>query len=107
MKEQKDASNQQWNTPWTSKCSTIYKRKHFEVEDITAEMVQESFIRTKESAGPLDGWSPKELSLLSFKAYGHIAVLLDHIGSDGRASHELQTLDNHLATLPMLGHHDA
>ena len=60
-------------------CSTVYKRKPFEVEDITAEMVQESFIRTHESAGAFDGWSPKELSLLSFKTYGHIAVLLDEI----------------------------
>ena len=59
--------------------STIYKRKPFEVEDIAAEMVQDSFSRTKESAGALDGWSPKELSLLSFKAYWHIAILLDQI----------------------------
>ena len=58
-------------------CSTVFKRKPFEVEDITAEMVQDSFSKTKESAGALDGWSPKELSLLSYKAYGHIAVLLD------------------------------
>ena len=60
-------------------CSTVFKRKSFEVEDITAEMVQESFSRTHESAGALDGWSPKELSLLSLKTYGHIAVLLDQI----------------------------
>ena len=40
-------------------CSTIYKRKPYEVGEITAEMVQESFSRTKESAGALDGWSPK------------------------------------------------
>ena len=60
-------------------CSTIYKRKPFEVEDITAEMVQDSFSRTKESAGALGGWSPKELSLLSFETYGHIATLLNQI----------------------------
>ena len=36
-------------------CSNIYKRKPFEVGDITAEMTQESFSRTKESAGALDG----------------------------------------------------
>ena len=40
-----------------------------------AEMVQESFSRTKGSAGALDGWSPKELSILAFSAYGHIATL--------------------------------
>ena len=38
-------------------------------------MVHASFSRTRESAGALDGWSPKELSLLSYKAYGHIAIL--------------------------------
>ena len=43
-------------------CSTVFKRKPFEVEDITAEMVQDSFSKAKESAGVLGGWSPKELS---------------------------------------------
>ena len=60
-------------------CSTVLKRKPYEVDDIIAEMVQESFSKTRESAGALDGWSPKELSLLSCNAYGHIAVLLDQI----------------------------
>ena len=60
-------------------CSTVFKRKPFEVEDITAEMVQDSFSRTRESAGPLHGCGPKELSLLSFKAYGHIAILLNQL----------------------------
>ena len=64
-------------------CSTIYKRKPFEVEDITADMVQESFSRTKESSGVLDGWNPKELSMLSYKAYGCIArvVFLEKMGA--------------------------
>ena len=57
----------------------VYMFPAFEVEDITAEMVQESFSRTKESAGALDGWSPKELSMLSLKAYGKIAVMLRQI----------------------------
>ena len=60
-------------------CNTIYKRKPDEVGKITAEMVQESFSRTKESAGALDGWSPKELSMLALSAYGHIATRLDQV----------------------------
>ena len=46
-------------------CNSIFKRRPFEVEKITAEMVQESFSRTKESAGALDGWSPEDLRILS------------------------------------------
>ena len=46
---------------------------------ITAEMVQESFSRTKESAGALDACSPKELSILALSAYGHIATLLNQV----------------------------
>ena len=40
------------------------RNKPFIVDDINAEMVQASFRRTKESAGALDGWTPKELSML-------------------------------------------
>ena len=40
-------------------------------------MVQASFSRTKESAGALDGWNPKELSYLSLAVYRHIATLLN------------------------------
>ena len=61
-------------------CNTIFKRKPYEVGKITAEMVQESFSRTKESAGVLDGWSPKELGTLALSAYGHIATLLNQVG---------------------------
>ena len=57
----------------------IYKQAPYQVEDITAEMVQESFAKTKESAGAMDGWSPKELGMLSLKAYARIAVLLKQI----------------------------
>ena len=60
-------------------CEDIFKRKQFEVEEITGEMVQASFSRTAESAGALDGWSPKELSLLSLTIYCHIATLLNQI----------------------------
>ena len=37
------------------------------------------FCNSKASAGALDGWQPKELSLLSQKAYDAIAVLLNQI----------------------------
>ena len=40
-------------------CDVIFKRKPFEVAKITGEMVQASFSRTADSAGALDGWSPK------------------------------------------------
>ena len=59
--------------------STLHKRKPYEVDEINASMVQESFCKTRESAGALDGWSPKELSLLSKKTYGYIAIMLNQI----------------------------
>ena len=58
-------------------------KEPFEVEKITGEMVQASFGRTAESVGALDGWSPKELSLLSLTIYCHIATLLDQIEEGG------------------------
>ena len=57
----------------------IYRQPTFQVADINVEMVQDSFSRTAESAGALDGWSPKELSMLSLKVYGHIATLLSQV----------------------------
>ena len=49
-------------------CNAIFKGKPYEVEKIAVEIVQESFSRTKESSGALDGWSPKELSILALGA---------------------------------------
>ena len=60
-------------------CEDTFKKKPFKVEKITGEMVQASFGRTAESAGALDGWNPKELSLLSLTIYCHIATLLNQI----------------------------
>ena len=60
-------------------CGVISKKKPFEVERISGNMEQASFSRTAESAGALDGWSPKELSLLSMPIYCHIANLLNQI----------------------------
>ena len=60
-------------------CDVIFKRKPFEVAKIMGGMMQASFSRTAESAGALDGWSPKELSYLSLAVYCHIATMLDQI----------------------------
>ena len=60
-------------------CEVIAKNKPFVVNKISGEMVQNSFSRTAESAGALDGWSPKEFSLLSLQVYCHIATLLDQM----------------------------
>ena len=65
-------------------CSTVLKRKPFEVKDITAEMVHDSFSRTRESAGAFAGWSPKELSLLSFQSIRTDSHLF---GPNGKREH--------------------
>ena len=90
-------------------------------------MVQASFCRTAESAGALDGWSPKELSLPSLAVYCHIATLHGQIeegapmaenhhacegGLSGKSwstnweGNELQTAHDHLTSLPVLGNHE-
>ena len=56
-----------------------YQAKPFDAKIITAERVDESFGATKESASAMDGWYPKELSLLSLQACGHIATMLNQI----------------------------
>ena len=65
-------------------CGDISMKEPFVVGRITGEMVQASFSRTAESAGALDGWSPKELSLLSLAIYCHIAILLAQIEKEPR-----------------------
>ena len=49
----------------------------FEVKPLTGERVFESFSKTAKSAGPLDGWSPGEMALLSRKACHYVAILLN------------------------------
>ena len=44
-----------------------------------AAMVFESFGKTKASAAALDGWNPKEFSLLSLHLCAYIAVMLNQI----------------------------
>ena len=60
-------------------CKYIAKIPPAKLEPIDAQMVHNSFRRTKESAGAMDGWMPKELSLLSLKTCDYIAVLLNLI----------------------------
>ena len=46
---------------------------------VDADMVFESFNKTKDSAAALDGWNPKELSLLSHQTCAYIAVVFNQI----------------------------
>ena len=57
----------------------IYMAPEFELQEITGQRVMESFARTKDSAGSMDGWTPKEMSLLSAKVYDKIAIMLNQI----------------------------
>ena len=50
-----------------------------EIKTIDAQTVFDSFSKTKESAGALDGWMPKELSLLSIETCEQIATMLNQI----------------------------
>ena len=42
-------------------------------------MVLDSFSKTADSAGSLDGWNPKEMSLLSIEVCATIATMLNQI----------------------------
>ena len=57
----------------------MFQRKEFELSDLDAEMVYDSFRRTAQSVGAMNGWQPKELSYFSLKICGHIAVMLNQI----------------------------
>ena len=46
---------------------------------VDASMAYDSFTRTKESASALDGWSPKELSMLSYQTCAAFAILFNQI----------------------------
>ena len=54
-------------------------KKVFEVGEITAQMVYESFSKTAESAGSFDGWNPKDISLLSVEVCATIVSMLNQI----------------------------
>ena len=57
----------------------ILKMPEADYKEIDADMVYNSFTKTKDSAGALDGWMPKELSLLSHEMCRHIATMLNQI----------------------------
>ena len=57
----------------------ILKAEAFTVEDLTGQRVQEFFSQIGDSAAAMDGWNPKELSLLSPKMYEAIATMLTQI----------------------------
>ena len=61
----------------------IYKAKMYEVPELTGERVRRSFAKTKDSAGALNGWSPKEMSLLSKGICDKIAILLNQVEAWG------------------------
>ena len=65
-------------------CKYVVKMPEAELTEMDAQMVFDSFKATKESAGALDGWSPRELSLLSYKICGHIANMLKQIEGGAR-----------------------
>ena len=57
----------------------IYSTKMFRVDEITGDRVYEAFSKTPESTAALDGWSPKELSMLSKQACHYVAILLRQV----------------------------
>ena len=98
-----------------------------EIKHIDVRMVYGPFSITKESAGALDGWMPKELSLLSIKVCEHIATMLNQIeagaawpksatharmvyleklGAEFGKGDELQTTHHNSTTIQSMGHHE-
>ena len=57
----------------------IYRAAPFQVKDITEERVQAAFKHIGDSAGGMDGWSPKELSYFSKRTCGKVAILFNQI----------------------------
>ena len=66
------------------------KAKEYQVKELTAQRVYESFTKTKDSAGSLDGWRPKEFRLLSLNSCGWIAQMLNQV-EEGGALAEIST----------------
>ena len=68
----------------------IAKSSQFELPPLDAQTIYDSFRRIPDSAAALDGWRPKELSMMSLKTCGHIAdMLILRRGGRGR---ELQPM---------------
>ena len=49
------------------------------MEKITGEKVQEAFRKIRQTAGSMDGWATKELTMLSPKTCQKVAVLFNLI----------------------------
>ena len=69
---------------YTKRPGVILKAEPFAVPKLTGERVGTTFRCIDESAGALDGWNPKELCILSPKAYEAIAVMLNQIEEGGK-----------------------
>ena len=57
----------------------IHKAAPAKVKKLTGKRVQEALRKTTESAGGMDGWSPKELSYMLAGACEVIATMLNQI----------------------------
>ena len=57
----------------------ILRHDEHEAKDMDGEMFPESFSKTADSAGSLDGWHPKEMALFSTKICEHIPTMLKQI----------------------------
>ena len=57
----------------------IFRMREVEIQPLDGPTVYQSFCKIKESAAALDGWSPKELSLVSLQTCVHIADMLNQI----------------------------
>ena len=51
----------------------------YTIDEIDANMVYESFRRTKDSVGAMDRWHPRELAFLSKRTCSHLATMLSQI----------------------------
>ena len=55
------------------------KQEVCEIKGIDGQMVYDSFSRTADSVGAMNGWRPKEMALLSRKVCEHVATMLKQI----------------------------
>lgn len=60
-------------------CKYIYHARAATMTDLTAEDLRTTARTTKETAAALDRWTPAEMRMLSLKAYGYLADMLNYI----------------------------
>ena len=58
----------------------IYHGKVATMTDLTAEDLRTTARKSRETAAGLDRWTPAEMRMLSLKAYGYLADMLNDIG---------------------------